>query len=37
MIATVVAMPGVDVEQCRRVAVDELGVQYRGRTYDEVG
>ena len=37
VIATVVAMPGVDVEQCRRVAVDELGVQYRVRTYDEVG
>jgi TatD DNase family protein len=37
VVATVVAMPGVDVEQCRRVAVEELRVDYRVRTYDEVG
>ncbi|MBI4227379.1 MAG: YchF/TatD family DNA exonuclease [Candidatus Omnitrophica bacterium] len=35
--ATVVAMPGVDVEACRRIAVEELGVQYRARPYDDVG
>lgn len=35
--ATVVAMPGVDVEQCRRIAVEELGVAYRVREYDHVG
>ncbi len=37
VVATVVAMPGVDLEQCRRVAVEELRVDYRVRTYDEVG
>jgi TatD DNase family protein len=37
VVATVVAMPGVDVEQCRRVAVEELKVGYRVRTYDDVG
>ncbi len=35
--ATVVALPGVDVEQCRRVAVDELRVGWRVRGYDDVG
>jgi len=34
--ATVVALPGLDVEACRRVAED-LGVGFRARTYDEVG
>ncbi len=37
VVATVVAMPGVDVEACRRVAVEELRVGYRVRTYDDVG
>ncbi len=37
VVATVVAMPGVDVEQCRRVAVEELKVGYRVRGYDDVG
>ncbi|OGX39782.1 MAG: hypothetical protein A3C53_05450 [Omnitrophica WOR_2 bacterium RIFCSPHIGHO2_02_FULL_68_15] len=37
VIATVVAMPGVDVEAIRRIAEGELGVQYRARPYDDVG
>ena len=37
VVATVVAMPGVDVEACRRVATEELKVDYRVRTYDDVG
>jgi len=37
VIATVVAMPGIDVEQCRRVAEEELKVGYRVRTYNDLG
>ncbi|MBI3322894.1 MAG: YchF/TatD family DNA exonuclease [Candidatus Omnitrophica bacterium] len=37
VVATVVALPGVDVEACRKVATDELRVGYRVRTYDDVG
>ena len=37
VVATVVAMPGVDVEACRKVAAEELKVGYRVRTYDDVG
>lgn len=37
VVATVVDMPGVDVEACRRLAEDELGVKFKRRTYDEVG
>ncbi|MBI5599480.1 MAG: YchF/TatD family DNA exonuclease [Deltaproteobacteria bacterium] len=37
VVATVVAVPGLDVEACRRVAVDEIGVGFRVREYDEVG
>ena len=37
VMATAVAMPGVDVEAIRRVAAVELKVGYRVRTYDDVG
>jgi len=37
VVATVVAMPGVDVEACRRLAEQELGVRFKKRIYDEVG
>jgi TatD DNase family protein len=35
--ATTVAMPGVDVEACRRIATEELAVAYRVRSYNDVG
>lgn len=36
--ATVVAIPGkVDVEACRRLAEEDLGVNFRARAYDLVG
>lgn len=35
--ASVVGMPGVDVEASRQVAEQELGVQFRHREYDNVG
>jgi TatD DNase family protein len=34
---TALAMPGVDIEECGRIAKDELGVKLRVREYDEVG
>ncbi len=34
---TALAMPGVDIEECERIAADELGVKLRVREYDEVG
>ena len=37
VVATVVEMPGVDVEACRRLAEEELGVTFKRRAYDEVG
>lgn len=35
--ATVVGLAGVDVEACRRIAEEELGVRFRFRPLDEVG
>jgi len=35
--ATVLTMPGANLEACRRLAEDELGVKFRPRAYDEVG
>jgi TatD DNase family protein len=35
--ATVLTMPGANLEACRRLAEEELGVKFRPRAYDEVG
>ena len=35
--ATVVGLPDVDVEACRRIAEEELGARFRLRPLDEVG
>ncbi len=37
VVATIVEVPGVDVEACRRLAEEELGVKFKRRAYDEVG
>ncbi len=37
VVATVVSLPGLDVEACRRVAVEECGVGFRVREYNRVG
>ena len=37
VVATVVAVPGLDIEACRKVAEDDIGVAFRVREYNEVG
>lgn len=35
--ATVVTVPGLDVEKCRRIVEEDLGVRFRPREYNNVG
>ncbi len=35
--ATIVGVPGIDVEKCRRIVEEELRVKFRLRVYNEVG
>lgn len=37
VVASVVAVPGLDIEACRRVAEDDLGVGFRVREHNTVG
>lgn len=34
---TVVDLPGIDIEECKKIAAQELGVELKIRKYDEVG
>ncbi|MCK4739502.1 MAG: YchF/TatD family DNA exonuclease [Deltaproteobacteria bacterium] len=35
--ATVVGLPGLDTEACKRIATEDIGVAFRVRKYNEVG
>ena len=37
VLTAVEGLPGVDMEACRRLAEDGLGVRWRGRVLDAVG
>ena len=37
VVASVVAVPGLDIEACRKVAEDDIGVAFRIREYNTVG
>jgi TatD DNase family protein len=37
VVATAVSVPGVDMEACRKVAEDDIGVLFRVREYNRVG
>lgn len=37
VVASVVAVPGLDIEACRKVAEDDIGVVFRVRDFDSVG
>ncbi len=35
--ASVVGVPGLDIEKCKKIVEDELGVRFRLREYNQVG